>query len=40
MEVMRLIVDVQHRPQLGRTGPNHGVDARHLHLLTIDFPAV
>jgi hypothetical protein len=40
VKVVRLIVCVAYRPQLRGAGSNNGVDARHLHLLTVDFPAV
>ncbi len=40
VEVMRLVVRVLNRPQLGGAGADHGVDSRHLHLLTVDLAAV
>src|SRR4030095_5369658 len=40
MEVVRLIVGVVYGPQLSGTGSDHGVDARHVHLLTVDLSAV
>jgi hypothetical protein len=40
VEVVRLIVGVLHRPQLGRVGSDHAVDPRHFHLLTVDLATV
>src|SRR5215217_7782871 len=40
MEVVRLIMRVAYRPQLCGAGSNNSVDARHLHLVTVDFTAV
>src|SRR5512133_230303 len=39
VKVVWLIVCVAYRPQLRCAGSNNGVDARHLHLLTVDLPA-
>ena len=40
VEVVRLVVRVLNRPQLGGAGADHGVDSGHLHLLTVDLSAV